>query len=67
VQAASDDLAKAFNLGNNTALFLIFMVAFGFGSRYVHGRFCVKRKHRTRMLIASLFTIASFLLIAVAC
>ena len=49
------------------SFFLFFMILFGCGSRFVHGAFCVKTKHRTRIIIVTLFTIASFVMIAISC
>ena len=67
VQAAADDLATQFNQGSFMGVFLFVMILFGGISRFIHGRFFVRVKHTNRILIVTLFTIVSFVLIAVAC
>ena len=47
--------------------FLFFMISFGAASRVVNGNCCVNVAHTTRILIVTIFTIISFLAIAVAC
>ena len=47
--------------------FLFFMIFFGAASRVVNGNCCVNVAHTTRILIVTIFTIISFLFIAIAC
>lgn len=67
VQAAAEDLANQFNQSSFMGAFLFVMILFGAISRYVHGRFFVNVKHTNRILIVTVFTILSFVMIAVAC
>lgn len=67
VQAAADDLATQFNRGSFMGVFLFLMILFGATSRYIHGRFFVRVRHTRRILIVTIFTIVSFILIAIAC
>lgn len=48
-------------------VFLFVMILFGAMSRIVHGRFFVRVRHTRRILIVTVFTIMSFVLIAMAC
>lgn len=47
--------------------FLFVMIFFGAMSRWVHGRFFVNVRHTDRILIVTVFTLSSFVLIAIAC
>ena len=49
------------------ALFLFFMILFGASSRFVNGACCVKIDHLTRIGIVTIFTLSSFVMIAISC
>ena len=43
------------------------MISFGAASRVVNGNCCVNVAHTTRILIVTIFTVISFMMIAIAC
>ena len=66
VQAGSSAIAEEFNKKSMMGLFLFLMIGSGVISRYVNGACCVNISHIRRMLMVTVFSIFSFLTIAMA-
>ena len=66
VQAGSSAIAEAFGKKSLMGYFLFLMKGSGVISRYVNGACCVNISHIRRMLMVTVFSIFSFLLIAIA-
>ena len=66
VQAGSSSMAENFHKKKLMGYFLLFMRAAGVLSRYINGACCVTINHVRRMQMVTIFSVISFLGIAVA-